>query len=115
MGKVSLWSEYRERAGFVIAIAAINPVILTAYCLFWYTGRGALDFWMVGIGMTLAVCFVAGTFMLMVVMAERRRRFKIDRKNRMYSDVLPYDPVKAKAEKDAVVNANDTTASHKFG
>jgi hypothetical protein len=107
MNKVSLWSEYRERAGFVIAIGAINPVILTAYCLFWHTGSGAFDFWLVGICMTLAVCVVAGSFMLMVVMAERRRRFKTERKDKMWSDVMPYDPVKAKAEKYAAEHAKE--------
>ena len=101
MDKVTLWSEFRERAGFVSAIGCINPIILTVYCLFWYSGNGAFDFWIVGLCMTLAVCVVAGSFMLMVVVAERRRRFKTARKDKMWSDVMPYDPVKAKAEQHA--------------
>jgi hypothetical protein len=115
MQNVSFWNEYRERAGFVTAIGAINPVILTAYCLFWYTGSGAFDFWIVGIGMTVAVCTVAGLFMLMVVSAERRRRFKTARKDKMWSDVMPYDPVKARAEKEAAEQANKVTVSQKLG
>jgi hypothetical protein len=65
--------------------------------MFWHVGRGGLEFWLVGMGLTFIVCLIAGSFMFLVVMAERRRRFKAMRKNQMWEDVLPYDPRKAKA------------------
>jgi hypothetical protein len=93
--------EWNQRAGFVGAIAIINPVILTAYVLFYHAGKSGLEFWLIGMGLTFIVCLVAGAFMLMVILADRRRRAKERRKKQMWEDVLPYNPARAKAEKAA--------------
>jgi ABC-type Fe3+-siderophore transport system permease subunit len=97
----SFFQEFRERAGFVFAIAAINPVILTVYIMFWHRGVGALEFWLVGMGLTFLVCLASGLFMILVISADRRRRFKELRRKDMWEGVMPYDARKAKVEKAA--------------
>ncbi len=97
----SFWRELRTRAGFVGVIAITNPLLLTAYVLYGRTGAGAFDFWLIGMGLTLLVCMISSLFMLMVVFAERRRRFAAERKEAMWADVMPYDAAKAKAQKAA--------------
>lgn len=92
--------EWNERAGFVAAIAVINPIILTAYVLFWHRGSGSLEFWLVGLGLTFIVCLVAGSFMLLVIVSDRRKRAKLLRKQRMWEDVLPFNAAREKANKD---------------
>jgi hypothetical protein len=101
MSDKSFLKEWNERAGFVGAIAVINPIILTIYIMFWHRGGGALEFWLVGMGLTFIVCFCAATFMLLVISADRRRRAKLKRRKDMWEDVLPYDAARAKAEKAA--------------
>ncbi len=95
----SFLQEWNERAGFVAAIAVINPVLLTAYVMFWHRGGGAFEFWLVGLGLTFLVCLAAGSFMLLVITADRRRRGREQRKQQMWADVMPYDATKARAEK----------------
>jgi hypothetical protein len=97
---ISFIKEWNERAGFVAAIAVINPLILTAYVMFWHRGSGALEFWLVGLGLTFIVCLVAGSFMLMVILTDRRKREKRMRKDRMWEDVLPYDAARERAKKE---------------
>ena len=101
MQELSFIREWNQRAGFVAAIAVINPLILTAYVLFYYKGNGPVEFWLVGLGLTLLVCLIAGSFMLMVILADRRRRAHERRKQLMWEGVLPYDAVKEKARKAA--------------
>jgi uncharacterized membrane protein len=95
----SFIKEWNERAGFVGAIAVINPIVLTAYVLFAHRGA-ALEFWLVGLGLTFIVCLIAGSFMLMVIVTDRRKRAKALRKQAMWEDVLPHDARRAKAGKD---------------
>jgi hypothetical protein len=97
----TFFQEFKERAGFVFAIAVINPLILTTYIMFWHKGSGALEFWLVGMGLTVLVCTAAGLFMTMVIATDRRRRFKALRRKDMWEGVMPYDAAKAKAEKAA--------------
>jgi hypothetical protein len=101
MQELSFVREWNQRAGFVGAIAIINPVILTAYVFFYYRGASMLEFWLIGMGLTFLVCLVAGAFMLMVILADRRKRAKVWRKKQMWEDVLPYNAAKARAEKAA--------------
>jgi hypothetical protein len=93
----SFIAEWNERAGFVAGIAIINPLIVTVYVLMFHRGGGALEFWLIGLGLTFIVCMIAGSFMLLVILADRRRRDAALRKQRMWEDALPYDPAKAKA------------------
>ncbi len=93
--------EWNERAGFVAAIAIINPLILTAYVMFWHRGGGAFEFWLVGMGLTLMVCIIAGAFMLAVILADRRRRARDFRRQQMWADAMPYDQARARAAKAA--------------
>jgi hypothetical protein len=97
----SFLREWNERAGFITGIAVINPIVLTAYVMFWHRGSGALEFWLVGMGLTLFVCCGAGAFMLMVILTDRRKRARDARKQQMWEDVLPYDPAKARAARAA--------------
>jgi hypothetical protein len=97
----SFWREFRMRAGFVGVISITNPLLLTAYVLYGRAGAGAFDFWLIGMGLTLLVCVISSMFMLLVVFAERRRRFAAERKAAMWADVMPYDPAKAKAAKSS--------------
>jgi hypothetical protein len=99
--KISFLAEFRERAGFVPAIAVINPIILTAYILFWHRGGGALEFWLVGMGLTFLVCAAAGLFMTLVITADRRRRFKAMRRQDMWEGVMPYKPARSKGGEPA--------------
>jgi hypothetical protein len=101
----SFIKEWNERAGFVAVIAILNPIILTAYVMFWHRGSGSLDFWLVGMGLTFIVCLCAGAFMLMVILTDRRKRGKAMRKQQMWEDVLPYDAAKARAEKARAAEA----------
>jgi Na+/H+ antiporter NhaC len=101
MQDLSFGREWNERAGFVAAIAVINPIILTAYVLFWHRGVGAFEFWLVGLGLTFIVCLIAGSFMLLVILTDRRKRARVMRKQAMWEDVLPYDPRKSKAAKSS--------------
>jgi L-asparagine transporter-like permease len=96
----SFIKEWNERAGFVAAIAVINPLILTAYVMFWHRGAGALEFWLVGLGLTFIVCLIAGSFMLMVILTDRRKREKTMRKQQMWEGVMPYDAAREKAKKE---------------
>jgi hypothetical protein len=89
MDEKSFLKEWNERAGFVAAIAVINPIILTLYILFWHRGSNGLEFWLVGMGLTFIVCFGAGAFMLLVILADRRKRAKKRRHAEMWADVLP--------------------------
>ncbi|MGL4635046.1 MAG: hypothetical protein ACRCWF_03615 [Beijerinckiaceae bacterium] len=98
---MSFWKEFKTRAGFVGVIAITNPLLLTGFVFFGRSGSGAFDFWLVGMGLTLLVCAISAAFMLLVVTAERRRRFKSERKAAMWADVMPYDPNKAKEAKQA--------------
>jgi hypothetical protein len=95
----SFFQEWNDRAGFVAAIAVINPMILTAYVLFWHSGGPGFEFWLVGMGLTFMVCVIAGCFMLMVIVTDRRTRARELRKKLMWEGVMPYNPAKAKAEK----------------
>jgi hypothetical protein len=97
----TLFREFRSRAGFVGVIAVTNPLLLTAYVLYGRPGVGALDFWLIGMALTVLVCAISSVFMLLVVIAERRRRFAAERKAAMWADVMPYDANKAKATKAA--------------
>lgn len=94
----SFIKEWNERAGFVAAIATINPVILTAYVMFYHKGAGALEFWLVGMGLTFIVCLLAGSFMLTVIVSDRRKRERAERKLRMWDEVMPYDASKARSK-----------------
>lgn len=100
MDDKSFIKEWNERAGFVAAIALINPIILTIYVMFWHRGGGAFEFWLVGLGLTFMVCVIAGSFMLMVILSDRRKRAKLFRKNQMWEGVLPYDARREKAKRD---------------
>jgi L-asparagine transporter-like permease len=91
--------EWNERAGFVAIIAILNPLILTAYVMLQHRGPGALEFWLVGMGLTFIVCLIAGSFMLMVILTDRRKRGRALRKQQMWEDVLPYDAARARADK----------------
>jgi hypothetical protein len=93
--------EWNQRAGFVAAIGVINPVILTAYVLFWHSGGPGFEFWLIGMGLTFMVCLIAGAFMLMVIVADRRTRAHELRKKTMWEGVMPYNAAKAKADKAA--------------
>jgi L-asparagine transporter-like permease len=93
----SFLKEWNERAGFVAAIAVINPIILTSYVMIWHRGGGALEFWLVGIGLTSIVCFIAASFMLMVILSDRRKRERDQRRQVMWKDAMPYDAAKARA------------------
>jgi hypothetical protein len=101
MQEKSFLKEWNERAGFVAVIAVLNPIILTAYVMFQHRGAGALEFWLVGMGLTLMLCLIAGSFMLMVILTDRRKRGRAARKQQMWEDVLPYNVVKERAEKAA--------------
>jgi hypothetical protein len=100
MSDKSFLKEWNERAGFVAAIAIINPIVLTIYVMFWHRGAGALEFWLVGLGLTFIVCLISGSFMLLVILSDRRKRAKALRKQQMWEDVLPYDAARAKARKE---------------
>jgi hypothetical protein len=99
MQEISFGREWNQRAGFVAAIAVIYPVILTAYVMFYYKGNGLIEFWLVGMGLTLLVCLVVGSYMLIVILIDRRRRAEKRRRLRMWEKVLPYDAAKARARK----------------
>jgi uncharacterized membrane protein len=99
MAAKSFLKEWNERAGFVAAIAVINPVVLTTYVMVWHRGGGALEFWLVGMGLTFIVCFIAASFMLMVILSDRRKREHERRKQQMWKDAMPYDAAKARAAK----------------
>ncbi len=99
MQNPSFGSEWNDRAGFVAAIAVINPVILTAYVLFWHERGGGFEFWLIGMGLTFIVCLIAGSFMLLVIVTDRRKRARDIRKKMMWEGVLPYNAAKARAEK----------------
>jgi hypothetical protein len=101
MQEKSFRKEWGERAGFIAGIALINPLVVTAYVMFWHRGTGGLEFWLVGLGLTLIVCLTAGSFMLMVILTDRRKRARVQRKEQMWKDALPYDAAKARAEKAA--------------
>jgi hypothetical protein len=101
MQEKSFLKEWNERAGFVAVIAILNPLILTAYVMFQHRGSGALEFWLVGLGLTFIVCLAAGAFMLFVILTDRRKRGHAARKQQMWEDVLPYDAGRARAEKAA--------------
>jgi hypothetical protein len=85
----------------VAAIAVINPMILTAYVLFWHARGGGFEFWLIGMGLTFIVCLIAGSFMLLVILTDRRKRARDLRKKKMWEDVLPYNAARAKADKAA--------------
>jgi hypothetical protein len=95
--------EWNERAGFVGVIAVINPIIVTAYVIFWHRGGGGFEFWLVGLGLTFLVCITAGSFMLMVILSDRRKRARKLRNMAMWADAMPYDPAKAKTDKAETV------------
>jgi hypothetical protein len=97
----SFLKEWNERAGFVAGIAALNPIILTIYVMFQHRGPGALEFWLVGMGLTVFVCLIAGAFMLLVILNDRRRRQSAARREKMWADAMPYDAAKARAERRA--------------
>jgi hypothetical protein len=97
----TFFQEWNHRAGFVAAIAVINPIILTAYVMFWHTGGPGFEFWLVGMGLTFMVCVIAGSFMLMVIVSDRRARARELRKKVMWEGVMPYNAAKAKADKAA--------------
>ncbi len=99
MQNPSFVQEWNQRAGFVAAIAVINPLILTAYVLFWHPRGGGFEFWLIGMGLTFIVCLISGSFMLLVIIADRRKRARELRKKVMWEGVLPYDARRAKAEK----------------
>jgi L-asparagine transporter-like permease len=99
MPEKSFIKEWNERAGFVAVVAVLNPIILTLYVMFQHRGAGALEFWLVGMGLTFVVCLVAGGFMLLVILTDRRKRARTMRKQQMWDEVLPYDAAKARAEK----------------
>jgi hypothetical protein len=101
MQQDSFLKEWNRRAGFVAAVAIINPIILTAYCLFWHRGLAPFEFWLIGMGVTFCICLTAGAFMLFVILTDRRKRFRALRKAQMWEGVMPYDAAKAKAEKAA--------------
>jgi L-asparagine transporter-like permease len=94
-------AEWNERAGFVAGIAIINPIIVTAYVLIWHRGAGGLEFWLIGLGLTFIVCMIAGSFMLLVILADRRKRHAAIRRQRMWEGALPYDPAKARPAADS--------------
>jgi L-asparagine transporter-like permease len=97
----SFVQEWNQRAGFVAAIAVINPMILTAYVLFWHSRGGGFEFWLIGMGLTFIVCLISGSFMLLVILADRRKRARDLRNKMMWEGVLPYNAAKAKADKAA--------------
>jgi hypothetical protein len=101
MDSPTFGQEWNHRAGFVAAIAVINPIILTGYVLFWHSGGPGFEFWLVGMGLTFMVCVIAGSFMLMVIVSDRRTRARELRKKAMWEGVMPYNPAKAKADKTA--------------
>jgi uncharacterized membrane protein YhaH (DUF805 family) len=97
----SFLRELHERAGFIGIIALSNPVFITGYVMFVHQAPGGLQFWFIGMLLTGVVCLIAALFMGLVVAAERRRRFHDMARAAMWHDVMPYDPVKAKAAKAA--------------
>jgi hypothetical protein len=97
----SFLKEWNERAGFILGIALINPLIVTAYVMFWHSGAGAFEFWLVGLGLTIVVCLISGSFMLLVILTDRRKRAQAVRRQQMWQDALPYDAAKARAERAA--------------
>ncbi len=101
----SFLKEWNERAGFVAAIAVINPVILTAYVLYWHRGGGALEFWLIGLGLTFIVCMAAGSFMLLVILTDRRKRAHALRKQEMWDGVMPYDAARERARRERASEA----------
>ena len=101
MNNPTFIQEWNQRAGFVAAIAVINPMILTGYVLFWHSGGPGFEFWLVGMGLTFMVCLIAGSFMLLVIVADRRTRARELRKKVMWEGVMPYNAAKAKADKAA--------------
>jgi hypothetical protein len=100
MSELSFGKEWNKRAGFVAAIAVINPLIISIYVMFVHRGGGALEFWLVGLGLTFIVCLTAGSFMLMVILTDRRKRARALRKQAMWEDVLPYDPKRKPTNSD---------------
>jgi hypothetical protein len=101
MPETSFLKEWNERAGFVGAIAVINPIIVTAYVMFWHRGTGGLEFWLIGLGLTFIVCVAAGSFMLLVILTDRRKRAHRQRKQEMWDGVMPYDAVRERAKREA--------------
>jgi Na+/H+ antiporter NhaC len=95
MTDMSFGKEWNDRAGFVAVIAVVNPIILTVYSLIWHRGA-AFEFWLIGMALTFAVCLIAGSFMLLVIITDRNKRFREAAKSQMWADALPYDPAKSK-------------------
>lgn len=99
MQELSFIREWNERAGFVAAIAMINPILITAHVLFYYKGPVPFDFWLIGIGLTMLVCLIVGLTMFIVILLDRKRRAEKRRKQLMWENVMPYSsPVKAMAQ-----------------
>jgi hypothetical protein len=76
MNSPTFFDEFKQRAGFVGAIALSNPVILSFYVLISRSGPGALEFWAAGMVLIALTCIVSLIAVAMVVRAERRKRFR---------------------------------------
>ncbi len=95
----SFFRELRERSGFIGIIALTNPLFITAYVLYFHKAGSALYFWVMGMVLTGVICLISVLFMGPVVFVERRRRMHEEARAAMWHDVMPYDPVKAKASR----------------
>jgi hypothetical protein len=101
MNFVSFWKEFNERAGFVWVVAVTNPIFVTIYVMFFHAAAGGMQFFVIGMLLTAAVCLIAGTFMALVIFAERRSRMIDLKRKAKWHDLMPYDPratARSKAE-----------------
>jgi hypothetical protein len=98
---VSFWKEFNQRAGFVWVVGITNPIFITIYVMFFHPTAGGMQFFIVGLLLTAAVCLISGSFMSMVIMAERRRRATDARRKAQWHDLMPYNPQEAAKEREA--------------
>jgi hypothetical protein len=92
VGSVSFWKEFNERAGFVWVVAITNPIFVITYVMFFHAAAGGMQFLAIGLILTAAVCLIAGTFMALVIFADRRSRKVALKRKAKWHDLMPYDP-----------------------
>ena len=66
MLQIAFWYEFRRRADVILWVALINPILLALYALSEEISRPALEFWLIGLGVTFVACAVAFAVMYAV-------------------------------------------------
>lgn len=92
MRDVAFWYEYRRRADTLVWLAMVNPPLIGLHAMTAELSRPALEFWLMGLGVTFLICFLGAAILYVATALTIRRGVETVTREKMWNDIIRRGP-----------------------